>query len=41
VAANTESESTAALEQMRRVLKADVRRTGDWTEPELRRLKPV
>src|SRR5215207_6723476 len=41
VAANTESENAAALEQMRKVLKADVRQTGDWTEPELRRLKSV
>lgn len=41
VAANTEAENAAALEQMRKVLKADVRQTGDWTEPELRRLKSV
>jgi nicotinamidase-related amidase len=41
VAANTESENATAVEQMRKVLKADVRQTGDWTEPELRRLKSV
>ena len=41
VAANTETENAAALEQMRKVLKADTRQTGDWTEPELRRLKSV
>jgi nicotinamidase-related amidase len=39
VASNTGAETAAALDQMRTVLKADVRPAGDWTEPELRRLK--
>lgn len=41
VASNTESENAVAIEQMRKVLKADTRQTGDWTEPELRRVKAV
>jgi nicotinamidase-related amidase len=36
VASNTEDENNAALEQMRRVLKADTRRAAEWTEGELR-----
>jgi nicotinamidase-related amidase len=36
VASNTREENEAAVEQMRRVLKADVRPTGEWTEDELR-----
>jgi nicotinamidase-related amidase len=39
VASNTEAENAAALDQMRKVLKADIRQAGDWTEPELRRLR--
>ena len=39
VASNTEAENAAAIEQMRKVLKADTRSVGDWTEPELNRLK--
>jgi nicotinamidase-related amidase len=36
VASNTEEENGAALEQMRRVLKADTRRAAEWTEGDLR-----
>lgn len=36
VASNTEKENSAALEQMRRVLKADTRRAAEWTEGDLR-----
>lgn len=39
VASNTVAESAAALEQMRKVLKADVRPCGEWSEVELRRRK--
>jgi nicotinamidase-related amidase len=39
VASNTETENAGAVEQMRRVLKADVRPCEHWTEAELRRLK--
>ncbi len=39
VASNTRAETDAAIEQMRKVLKADVRPVSDWTEPELLRLK--
>jgi nicotinamidase-related amidase len=36
VASNTDAENAAAVDQMRRVLKADTRATGEWTEAELR-----
>ena len=39
VASNTAAENAGALDQIRKVLKADVRPTADWTEAELRRLK--
>jgi nicotinamidase-related amidase len=38
-ASNTQPETDAAIEQMQKVLRADVRPLGDWTEPELRHLK--
>jgi nicotinamidase-related amidase len=37
VAANTPEEAAAAVEQMRKVLKADVRPAAEWTEARLRR----
>jgi len=38
VAANTPEENEAAVEQMRRILKADVRPAEEWTAAELRRV---
>ena len=39
VASNTEAGNAGAVEQMRKVLNADVRPCDEWTEAELRRLK--